>query len=84
MRARATRDVDVELPVPIDQLVDTFAAALETGYADFTFAPRPRAQAIRDDAVRVEVAMRYLNQPWATTDVDLAPAQAGDCADLSR
>lgn len=81
MRARATRDIDLELAVAIEQLPVVFAAALAVGYDDFTFALRTRPRAVREDAVHVEVAMSYRGLRWATIDVDLAPAQAGAFAD---
>jgi hypothetical protein len=79
--ARATRDLDVELPVPLEALRDAFAAALAGGLDDFSFTVRERVRAVREEALRVEVVVRYLGQPWATVDVDLAPAECGDFAD---
>jgi hypothetical protein len=79
--ARATRDVDIEIPVALDQLTTAFAAAITIGCSDFTFVLRRNERAVRDDAVRVLVAMSYLGKPWATINVDLAPAQPGDLAD---
>jgi hypothetical protein len=82
--ARATRDLDVELPVSLAALRDVFASALADGLEDFTFAVRDRVRPVREDAredARVEVMMRYLGQPWATIDVDLAPAEPGNFTD---
>ena len=56
----------------LDALRDVFASALADGLEDFTFAVRDRVRPVREDALRVEVTMRYLGQPWATIDVDLA------------
>jgi Nucleotidyl transferase AbiEii toxin, Type IV TA system len=79
--ARATLDVDIELPVPLAQLTTVFASAIGVGCGDFTFALRPEERPVREDAVSVSVVMRYLLRPWATISVDLAPAQPGNLAD---
>jgi len=67
--------------VSLDALRDVFAAALAEGLNDFTFSVGDRVNPVREDALRVEVAVRYLGRPWATIDVDLAPAEPGDFAD---
>jgi len=79
--ARATLDVDIELPVPLAQLTTVFASAIAVGCGDFTFALRPGERPVREDAVRVSVVMNYLLRRWATMSVDLAPAQPGALAD---
>lgn len=80
-RARATRDLDLELPVPLDKLVAVFASALDVGYGDFTMRLKRGPRPIRDEAIRVEVAMQFMETDWTTINVDLAPAQAGNFAD---
>jgi hypothetical protein len=79
--ARATQDVDLELPVPLDVIVPVFAAAIAVGCDDFTFELRGDARPVREDAVTVTVAMKYLGRAWGSIEVDLAPAQPGDVAD---
>jgi hypothetical protein len=79
--ARATRDLDLELPVPLDALRSVFSTALELGCDDFTFELRDRVLEIREEALRVTVVMRYLGLPWAQIDVDLAPSTPGDFAE---
>ena len=81
MQARATRDLDVELPVPLEALNDAFATALAHDVGDFSFIVSDRIGMIRDEALRVDVVMRYLTLPWATLSVDLAPALPGNFAD---
>ncbi len=79
--ARATTDLDIELPYAIHELAAAFATAIVVGCGDFSFDLLPGARAIREDAVHVSVAMKYLGRRWATIEVDLAPAQPGDLAD---
>jgi hypothetical protein len=78
--ARATRDIDIELPIPLDRLAAVFAEVLAVGFDDFTFRLRGSPKQIRDEAVRVAVEMRYLDRSWATLDVDLAPALLPEAA----
>lgn len=79
--ARATRDIDIEIGVPLEELTTAFGNALAFGVGDFTFSLRPGERPVRNDAITVSVTMRYLDRPWATISVDLAPAQAGLVAD---
>jgi hypothetical protein len=79
--ARTTTDLDIELPCTIDELTAVFATAIAVGCGDFRFELLPGVRPIREDAVHVSVAMKYLERRWATIDVDLAPAQPGDIAD---
>ena len=72
--ARTTRDLDVELPAPLGDLPEAFAAALADAPGEFTFALRDDRREIREDAVRVSVIMRFAGNGWATIDVDLATA----------
>jgi hypothetical protein len=78
---RATRDIDIEIAVPITELTTAFASALAVGCGEFTFALRPGERAVREDAISVAVVMHYVGRPWATISVDLAPAQSGVLAD---
>jgi hypothetical protein len=79
--ARSTTDLDIELPYAIDELTAVFNAAITVGCGDFTFELLPDVRPIREDAVRVSVAMKYLGRRWARIEVDLASAQPGDVAD---
>jgi len=78
---RATTDIDIELPCRIHEVTAAFAAAIAVGCGDFSFDLLPGVRPIREDAVRVSVAMKYLGRRWATINVDLAPSQPGDVAD---
>lgn len=79
--ARATTDLDIELPYGIHEVTAAFSAAVGVGCGDFGFELLPGVRQIRDEAVRVSVAMKYLGRRWATIEVDLAPSQSGDVAD---
>lgn len=73
LNARATRDIDLELPLSLDRLASAFSTALARGFGEFAFAVEDSAQPIRDQAVRVQVTMTYFGRGWATLDIDLAP-----------
>lgn len=79
--SRSTTDVDIELPYAVENLAAVFGAAIAIGCGDFTFELLPDVRPIREDAVRVSVAMKYLGRRWARIEVDLAPAQVGNVAD---
>ncbi|HEY0381615.1 MAG TPA: nucleotidyl transferase AbiEii/AbiGii toxin family protein [Candidatus Elarobacter sp.] len=81
--ARTTTDLDIELPCRIDELTALFETAIAVGCGDFRFELLAGIRPIREDAVHVSVAMKYIGRRWATIDVDLAPAQSGDVADRS-
>lgn len=81
LKARATRDIDLELPVTIDRLADVFKASISIGCEDFTFSIDEEPRTIRDEALRVTTTMRYLGRGWATLDIDLAPSSPGDFVD---
>jgi hypothetical protein len=78
VKARATKDIDIDLPAPLERLPEMFSNALAVGCGDFSFTLKPGIRKIRDDAVHVLVGMSYAGVPWATVDVDLAPAIPGD------
>jgi hypothetical protein len=82
--ARTTRDLDIELPVPLGHLRDAFGAALADAPGEFTFALRGAVREIREDAVRVAVVMQFAGNGWATIDVDLACATEADMTDAIR
>jgi hypothetical protein len=72
--ARATRDLDIGLCAPPNQLLPLFDSALDVGFGDFRLRRRGEARALENGAVALEIAIAYLGRPWATVDVDLAPA----------
>lgn len=76
--ARATRDVDIGLCAPPNELLPLFDSALDVGFGDFRLRRRGEARALNNGALVLEIAVEYLGRPWATVDVDLASA-ALDC-----
>jgi hypothetical protein len=72
--ARATRDLDIGLCALATELLALFDSALEVGFADFRLRRRGEARTLDNGALALEVAVEYLGRPWATVDVDLAPA----------
>ncbi|MGH7736402.1 MAG: nucleotidyl transferase AbiEii/AbiGii toxin family protein [Candidatus Tyrphobacter sp.] len=72
--ARATRDVDIGLCAPPTELLALFDSALEVGFGDFRLRRRGEARALDNGALALEITVQYLGRPWATIDVDLAPA----------
>jgi hypothetical protein len=69
-RARSSRDVDLVLPLPKEQLVDAVITALRSEWSGFTFRLKSVPEE-RDHAYRLIVNTLYLAREWATFDVDL-------------
>jgi hypothetical protein len=74
LAARATKDLDIGLCVPSDQVLSAFDAALEVGYGDFRLRRQGEARLLDNGAKQLRVRLEYLENPFATVDVDLAPA----------
>lgn len=72
--ARATRDLDIGLCAPPNELLPLFDSALEVGFGDFRLRRRGEARALDNGALVLEIVVEYLGRPWATVDVDLASA----------
>jgi hypothetical protein len=72
--ARATRDLDIGLCAPPNELLPLFDSALDVGFGDFRLRRRGEARALGNGALVLEIAVEYLGRPWATVDVDLASA----------
>ncbi len=72
--ARATRDLDIGLCAPPNQLLPLFDSALDVGFGDFRLRRRGEARPLDNGALVLEIAVEYLGRPWATVDVDLASA----------
>lgn len=72
--ARATRDLDIGLCAPPNQLLPLFDSALDVGFGDFRLRRQGEARALENGALVLEIAVEYLGRPWATVDVDLASA----------
>jgi hypothetical protein len=72
--ARATRDLDIGLCAPSDELLPLLDAALDVGFGDFRLRRRGEARRLENDVLVLTVAVEYFDRPWATVDVDLASA----------
>ena len=81
LAARATKDVDLGLCAPPAELLPVFDRALEVGFADFTLRRRGEARVLDNGVRQIEVTVQYLGRPWATIEVDLAPASADAATD---
>lgn len=68
--ARASRDVDVVLPVDSDQLVDLMIEVLRKEWSGFSFQIRG-APEHRERSVRLLVGASYRGRDWSTFEVDL-------------
>jgi len=78
-KGRATRDID--LVVDGAEAANAVAAlrdALEDTYQGFAFRVKGDPHVMRNDAVRVEVAIEYRGRGWGTIQVDLSPGEAGE------
>ncbi|HEV2642332.1 MAG TPA: nucleotidyl transferase AbiEii/AbiGii toxin family protein [Candidatus Elarobacter sp.] len=74
LRARATKDLDIGLCAPSEELVTAFDRALEVGYPGFRLRRRGEARLLDNGARTFEVRIEHLGRAWATVDVDLAAA----------
>jgi hypothetical protein len=74
LASRATRDIDIGLCAPPEKLLPVLDEALAVGFDDFRLR-RPRAARVLENGIhRLEIALDYLDRPWATIAVDLGPA----------
>jgi hypothetical protein len=69
-RARSSRDVDLVLPLPKEQLVDAVITTLRSEWSGFAFRLKSAPEE-RDHAYRLIVNAFYLSREWATFDIDL-------------
>lgn len=74
LAARATKDLDIGLCAAPADLLAVFDRALDVGFAGFTLRRRGEARLLDNGVHSLEVGVHYLGRPWATVDVDLAPA----------
>ncbi|HXC25858.1 MAG TPA: nucleotidyl transferase AbiEii/AbiGii toxin family protein [Gemmatimonadaceae bacterium] len=75
--ARATRDIDVIVDGATTELIRSFERVLTHAYEGFGFARRGAPHVMRNDIVRVDVAITYYGAPWATIQVDLSATEGG-------
>jgi hypothetical protein len=76
--ARATKDIDIGVPVERTKRLRAFQDAVALGFDDFTFLLKGKPLTMdKVDAVRLELAIRYRTRAWQTIDVDLGPSGKG-------
>ena len=76
--ARATKDIDIGVPVERTKRLRAFQDAVALGFDDFTFLLKGKPLNMdKVDAVRLELAIRYRTRAWQTIDVDLGPSGRG-------
>ena len=76
--ARATKDIDIGVPVERTKRLRVFQDAVALGFDDFTFLLKGKLLNMdKVDAVRLELAIRYRTRAWQTIDVDLGPSGRG-------
>lgn len=73
-KARASKDVDVGIQAPADQLPALFERALANGFDSFSFSIKSPATRTRSGAYRMEVQVRYNDRNWSTVQIDLSEA----------
>jgi len=69
--ARASRDIDIVLPLDADALLEVAIETLRIEWSGFTFRIKGVPER-REVAYRLEVAVRYRSTEWSTFDVELA------------
>src|ERR1700733_7339173 len=70
--ARATKDIDIGVPVERSKRLRVFQDAVALGFDAFTFLRKGKPLNMdKVDAVRLELAIRYRTRAWQTIDVDL-------------
>ena len=73
--ARATKDIDIGVPVERKQRLRVFQDAMALGFDEFTFHMKGKPLNMdKVDALRLELAIRYRTRAWQTIAVDLGPA----------
>jgi hypothetical protein len=74
LAARATRDLDIGLCVPAEELLPAFDASLAVGFGDFCLQRRGEARVLNNGARSLQVTVEYVGRPFATVNIDLAQA----------
>ena len=76
--ARATKDIDIGIPIERTKRLRVFQDAVALGFDDFTFLLKGKPLNMdKVDAVRLELVIRYRTRAWQTIDVDLGPSGRG-------
>jgi hypothetical protein len=68
--ARASRDVDVVVPVTAEEILDAVVEVLRLEWSGFTFQINGRPE-LRDHSYRLQVTTQCQNQDWSTFDLEL-------------
>jgi len=75
---RATKDIDIGVPVERTKRLRAFQDAVALGFDDFTFLLKGKPLNMdKVDAVRLELAIRYRTRAWQTIDADPGPSGRG-------
>lgn len=76
--ARATKDIDIGVPVERSKRLRAFQDAVALGFDEFTFLLKGKPLNMdKVDAVRLALAIRYRTRAWQTIDFDLGPSGMG-------
>jgi hypothetical protein len=76
--ARATKDIDIGVPVERTKRFRVFQDAVALGFDDFTFLLKGKPLNMdKVDAVRLELAIQYRTSAWQTIEVDLGRSGRG-------
>jgi hypothetical protein len=75
--ARSSRDVDIVLPLPKEELVDTLVVALRAEWSGFSFRLKSPPED-RGHAHRLLISTSYLTREWATFELDLVHGSVDD------
>jgi hypothetical protein len=77
--ARASRDVDIVVPVDADDMLDALVEVLRIEWSAFRFQIKGQAER-REHSFRLEVNAEYQNRPWSTFELELvfAPVTSRD------
>jgi hypothetical protein len=71
LRARATKDIDIGLCAPPNELLDRIEDVLALGFGDFSFRRKSEPQRLASGTTRFIIALSYLGKAFASIDVDL-------------
>lgn len=72
--ARASRDVDIVLPVDYGELLDVVIEVLRREWSDFSFQIKGSPEE-RERSIRLTVRALYRGREWSTFDVDLVTGE---------
>lgn len=74
-RARATKDLDLDMEGARVSRLQSLSEALSVGFDQFTFRIKTQTRDMEQaDTIRVLVAIQFHTRSWQTIEVDLGPA----------